>query len=148
MVRVTVERQIQAPVEAVFQAVTDLPNLPETMPEIVDVEFLTEQTAGIGTRFRESRRMGKRVHVTELEVIELVANEHTRMVADSGGTIWDTTMTVRPVDGGGTSLEIAMDCRGHTLVTKIMNPVMKGLFRKGLDTHIDAVKAYCERGYG
>jgi ribosome-associated toxin RatA of RatAB toxin-antitoxin module len=147
MTRTTVTRTIHAPADVVFRAVSDVANLPSTVPCIVSTELLSETTSGVGTRFRETRDMNGKHHTTDLDVTEYVENERVRMVADSHGTIWDTVFTVRP-SGGGTNLEIAMDARAHMLVPRLLNPFMKGLFKKGLDKHIDAVKAYCEQASG
>lgn len=147
MTRVTVTRTIQAPVARVFSAIADISDLPATNPDVVKVEFLTERHDGVGTRFRETRLMNGRENHTELEITELVADSHARMVADSHGTIWDTTFTVRPA-GQATELEIRMDARPHTLMTRIMTPLFKGMFRKGIEKHIDAVRAYCEQPGG
>lgn len=144
MTRVSVEGAIAAPPAIVFRAVTDVEHLPDLDDAIVGIEFLTDQRSGAGTRFRETRSMNGREMVTELEVTEWVENERARMVADSHGTIWDTVFRVTP-DGDGCVLEIAMDARPHKLLPRIMNPLMKGFFRKGIAGHVDKVRAHCER---
>ena len=144
MTRITATRSINAPIDVVFKAVADIDNLPKTSKEIVKIEFLTDQKSGIGTRFRETRLMnGKKEMVTELEVTEYVENDRTRMVADSHGTIWDTLFSVKEVDGE-TELTLAMDAKPHKFLPKLMNPLMKGVFRKGIEKHMDVVKSYCE----
>ena len=42
MSRIIVARTIQAPVQTVFDAVTNIERLPESSPEVVRVEFLTD----------------------------------------------------------------------------------------------------------
>ena len=143
MSKVSVNELIDAPVETVFRAITDIEKLPETNPDIVSVEFLSEKRNGVGTRFRETRRMGKSEHVTELDVTEYVENERARMVADSHGTVWDTVFTTQPEDGK-TRLEIHMDARPHKLLPKLMNPLMKGFFKKGIEKHMQSFREYCE----
>ncbi len=145
MTRVQVTRDIAAPVERVFGAITQIEKLPETNPDIVSVELLTEQREGVGTKFREIRRMGKSEHPTDLEIVELVPDESTRMISDAHGTVWDTLFRVRATGDGGTRLDIIMDARPHKLLPRLLNPIMKGVFRSGLDKHIEALKAHCER---
>lgn len=140
---ISVARTIQAPTEVVFQAVSDIARLPDTNPEIVRVAFLSEQREGVGVRFRETRRMGRKEMDTELEIIECSPPSSVRMVSNQGGTVWDTVFLVQPSDTG-TELQIRMDARAHRLLAKIMNPLFQGLFRKGLQKHLDAVAAYCE----
>ena len=143
MTRISVTREIAAPVDVVFDAITNIERLPETNPDVVRVEFLGEQRSGVGTRFRETRAMGKKQMDTDLEIVELVPGEHARMVTDSHGTIWDTTFYTRP-SAAGTELEIRMDARPHKLLTKILTPVMKGVFRKGMEKHSGNFATYCE----
>lgn len=150
MTRVTVGGPIDASPEVVFDAVTNIERLPEINEDVVRIEFLGEQKSGVGTRFRETRRMGKREMDTDLEVTEYVPHERARMVTDSHGTVWDTVFTVR-AEGDGAHLEIAMDARPHKLMTKVMTPLMKPMFRKGMQKYLGVLAEHCAgvaRGVG
>ena len=144
MTRIIVNRVIEAPVDVVFCAVSDIANLPETVSNIVGVEFLSDTRSGLGTRFRETRMMQGKESITELEITEFAENDHLRMVADSHGTIWDTLFEVEPA-GDTTTLRLTMDAHAQRLLPRITNPLVKGMIRKGLERHVDEVKAYCER---
>lgn len=144
MSRTTVTRAIRAPIETVFETVAHIENYTKAVPAIVDVEFLTDARTGVGTRFRETRRMGKREATTELEVTEYVANERIRLVSDQGGTIWDTVFTTREVDGA-VELQMTMDANAHRLLAKLVNPLIRGVIRRAIEGDMDAVRAYCER---
>jgi len=143
MTMIAVQREIDAPVETVFRAVTEIERFPDIQPDVLAIEFLTESRSGVGTRFRETRRQGKNEMITELEVTEFDPPQRARMVTDSHGTIWDTVFLVRP-SGGKSELVIEMDARPHTLLTKIMTPIMKGMFRKGMEEYIDLLREHCE----
>jgi len=80
----------------VFKAISDIANLPNVVPEIERIEFLSECVSGAGTRFRETRRMLGKENVTEPEVTEYVENDRVRMVAGSHGTVWDSVFVVAP----------------------------------------------------
>lgn len=142
MTRIRVEREIPAPVDIVFRAVTDIEGLPDTNPDIVSVELLSEQRSGVGTRFRETRRAGKQEMETDLEVTELVENERARMVADSHGTVWDTVFTFAPTPEG-TAFAMEMDARGHKLLNRMMNRIMSPMFRRGMKKHLAKLERYC-----
>ncbi len=144
MTQVTVTRTIAAPAEIVFRAIADVPNLPDTVPDIVRIEMLTDGISGVGTRFRETRRWKGKETVTELEVTEYRSGEHIRMIADSNGTVWDSVFTVKPA-GAQAELTITMDARAYKLFPKLLNLLFKGFFRKGLVHHVNHVQAYCER---
>ena len=79
----------------------------------------------------------------ELEVREYVDNERVRMVADEGGTVWDTTFTVNQQDDE-VLLRMDMAARPHKLLAKIITPMIRGMVAKAVAADMDAVKAYCE----
>lgn len=57
MPRTTVTRVMDAPLELVFAAATEIANLPRVVPDIVEIEIPGDTHAGVGTRFRETRLM-------------------------------------------------------------------------------------------
>jgi uncharacterized protein YndB with AHSA1/START domain len=138
-----VARIIDAPIAKVFDAVAHIDRFQQVVPGITKIEHLTETTRGVGSRFRETRLMGKRESTTELEVTEYVENERVRLVTDAGGTIWDTVFTVREADGK-VELVLLMDARAYKLLAKLMNPLIKGMITKAISGDMDAVKVYCE----
>ncbi len=145
MTETTVTRTIHAPVEAVFEAVSDVSNFAEAVPDIVRVEFLTESRVGVGTRFRETRLMGKREASTVLEVTEYVKNERVRLVSDAGGTVWDSLFTVTPAgDGQCARLDLVMEARPYRLLARVFVPLMKGVVGKAVARDMDAVKGWVE----
>ena len=143
MTRTTVERTIDAPVEMVFETVAHIDNFSKAIPRIVNVEFLSTVKSGVGARFRETRDMRGRHAVTELEVTEYVDNDRVRLVADAGGTTWDTVFTVTPTNDR-TRLTMVMDATAHNLLAKLLNPLLKGMIKKEIEKDMDSVKAYCE----
>ena len=145
MTTTTVKRTIQAPIESVFEAVAHIENFQRICPDITGVEFLSGNKTGVGARFTETRRMGKREGKTTLEVTEYVPNERVRLVSDQGGTIWDTVFTTKPVSGGSVELSMVMEARAYRLLSKLINPLIRGMIRKFIERDMDAVKAHCEK---
>ncbi len=143
MSRIDLTRTINAPVADVFRCVSDIREYSKVQPQIVNVQFLTDQQLGTGTRFRETRLMNGKEAMTELEVTEFVENDRVRMVADSHGTIWDTVFTVKSV-GAATELNMVMDAKSYKLIAKLMNLLIKGMITKAVSKDLDQVKAYCE----
>lgn len=141
----SVERIIRAPAERVFATVAEIENYSEAVPHIVEVEFLTDQHTGVGTRFRETRLMGKRRATSVLEVTEFEPPSHVRLVSDQGGTVWDTVFSVEPAGEGAVRLAMVMDARANRFAAKLFNPLVAGVIRKAIEKDMDAVKAYCER---
>jgi uncharacterized protein YndB with AHSA1/START domain len=144
MPRTLITRTIAAPPARVFSTVADIAHFAQAIPEIVKVEFLSPQKTGVGTRFRETRKMGGREMPTELAVTEFVPNERVRLVADNHGTVWDTTFSVKPVSEG-TLLTVDMEARSATLRTKFQVWLIRGLVKRAIAKDMDRVKEYCER---
>ena len=136
-------RVIRAPLPSVFQAIADARNFRKAVPHIMDVEFLTDQRVGAGTRFRETRKMNGRKSVVELEVAEYVVDDRVRMVSDEGGTIWDTMFAVSETPGG-VLLDMQMDVKPHTLMARFLTPFIRGMVVKGVESDMDAIKSFCE----
>lgn len=146
MITVVVKRRIAARPQRVFEVASAIEGFPDVNPDVLGVEILTPQREGVGVRFRETRRKGRGEMRTELEVVEYDATAmRIRMVTDLGGTVWDTLFTVRPAEGGA-EVEARMECRAHKLLPRLLNPLLRGLFRKGMEDHLDHFQAYCERG--
>lgn len=140
---IRITRQIAAPVDAVFATIASIEEFKKAIPHITEVEFLSEQRTGVGTRFRETRLMGKREASTVLEVTEYVENDRVRMVADSHGTIWDTVFTVEP-GRAGTQLVMHMETRSHKLLAKLTTKLLRGMIAKAIEKDLNEVKRYCE----
>lgn len=145
MTQIVITRTIAAPPDRVFRTVADIRNYANAVPSITDVDILTEQETGVGTRFREARWMKNREVATELEVTEYVENERVRLIADSHGAVWDSIFTVRAKDGG-TELVLTMESRASGVIPRILNWLMSGMYRKALSQEMDAVKTFCEEG--
>ncbi|MCI5048203.1 MAG: SRPBCC family protein [Aquisalinus sp.] len=143
MGKTTATRHITAPVEKVFQAISDVSTFAQTNPNIVNIEMLSTQTSGVGTRFRETRSMNGREATTELEFTEYVENEHVRIVSDAGGTIWDTLMKLTP-EGETTRLDMQMDARPYKLMSKIVTPLISGMVNKAVQEDMDGLKERLE----
>ncbi len=139
-----VTRQIAAPLEAVFAAVAHIENFEKAIPNITRVDFLSEARQGVGTRFRETRRMGKKEISHELEVTEYVENDRVRIVTESHGTVWDTLFSVAR-EGEQTRLDLVMEARATALVPKLLNPLFAPLVKKAVAGDMDLLKTYCEK---
>lgn len=143
MRHIAISKVIHAPPAFVFQTVADIMNFSEAVPEIKDVEFLSESRVGIGTKFRETRMMRGKEYKTVLEVTEYVNNDHVRMVADEGGTVWDSLFSVA-LRGESTQLNMRMDVRPYKLMSKIIAPLILGVVQRGVEENLDSIKVYCE----
>ncbi|MEM9092591.1 MAG: SRPBCC family protein [Cyanobacteria bacterium P01_F01_bin.53] len=141
---ITITRSIAAPINVVFLTISDIRNFATAVPHIKAVEFLSEQQMGVGTRFRETRVMKGREQTTDLEVAEYVENERVRIVSDSGGTVWDTLFTVADGADGCVEMTMVMEAKPHTLLARLVNPLIRGMVVDAVEDDMDAVKVFCE----
>ena len=113
---------VRAPAERVWAVLTDIRHADQTLSGVTKVEPLTEGPYGVGTRWRESRRMFGREETQQLEVT--LAEEPTRTVieADSSGVHYVTEFSLTPA-GDGTRLRM-----GFTATQARTNPVQKVLW--------------------
>ncbi len=144
MTTTTMSYVIDAPVGEVFDVVAHIDKFSLAVPAITDVEFLSEQRQGVGTRFRETRVMGRREATSELEVTEYEENARIRLVATEGGSTWDSLFTT-VAEGSGTRLDFEMVATPHTLGARILNPLTKGIVARAIRGDLEAVKTHCER---
>lgn len=138
-----VVKQIAAPQDVVFEAVSNINRFAEIIPDIVNVEFLTEQHVGVGTRFRETRDMNGRKATVELEVTEYDAPEHCRILSDTNGCVWDTIFTVTSA-GAGSQLEMKMEARPYRLLARILNLLIRSMIAKAVESDMEHVRLHCE----
>ena len=145
MSRITVTRTINAPPAVVFNTVADIRQFSKALPHVVNFEFLSEVQSGVGTRFRETRRMNGKAATTELEVTEFVENEWIRLVADDNhGSVWDTLFAIK-AEHGQTMLTMTMDAKSYKWMATIAVFFIKGMVRRAVERDMDFVKAFCEK---
>lgn len=142
---VATERQIVAPVEAVFDCLSDVRNFEKAVPQIIKVEFLTDRQHGVGTRFRETRLMNGKEASTELEVTELEPNRLVRIVSVAGGTEWDTVFTTAQ-QSDATLMTMKMAARPMSFLSRFLVPLILPIVSRAVEADMDAVKEYCEAG--
>jgi uncharacterized protein YndB with AHSA1/START domain len=147
MAGVTLTQQINAPVEAVFQLATDLDGWAGRIKGITKVERLTTGPVGVGTRFRETRKMFGREATEEMEFTAFEPNRRYVLEAQSCGCRYVSEFRFEPA-GGGTRM--TMDFRGVplTFAAKVMSALMgwmmKGAVTKCVQQDIDDLKAAAE----
>jgi uncharacterized protein YndB with AHSA1/START domain len=147
MMEIRLQRHINAPIETVFDAIAHIDSFQRASPSIVGVEYLSKQKRGVGTRFRETRRMGNREATTELEITEYDPPDRVRLVSQAGGAAWDTLFTVRPANNG-TVLAMTMTATGDNLISRLLLPFMKKPIARAIESDLNAVKTWCEDNRG
>ena len=143
MKSIRVSRIISAPLDLVFETISDVRNFRHAVPHITNVEFLSDQQTGVGTCFLETRVMKGREQTVELEVTEYVKNERVRMVSDAGGTIWDTLFTVSK-SSDNVEMIMHMEIKPYKFFAKMFTPLIRRMVANAVESDMDSVKVYCE----
>lgn len=143
MARIESKRTIKAPREEVFDVTAHIENYADVIPAIVDVEFLSEERSGVGTRFKETRQMGRRKGSSTLEVTEYDRPNRIRLVSDQGGVRWDTTFSYLTTEAG-TDLHMVMDIKPQSWFGRFTARTARGIVTKALEADLDAVATHFE----
>lgn len=138
-------REIQATCEAVFEVVAHIDRYQEAMPHISSHEFLSDQTRGAGTVFRETRMMGKREHTTELKVTDYDPPSTVRLESHAGGTVWDSVYQITEGTDGVATVSLTMDACAKNPLAAMMNRLIRKMVQRGVDQDMDLLKQYLER---
>ena len=144
MAKIEVSLTIRAPREEVFDLTTTVEDYAEVVPTIVGVEFLTEQRSGPGTRFRETRRLGRRATTSELEVADFDQPARVRLVAERAGARRETTLTYLNTRDG-TDLHLLVDVRPRSVLARVRSWFVRDPLAKDVEAELDAIEAYFER---
>ena len=143
----TFEIHVDAPIEATFDAFTDLRNAPDRLEQIVDLEVITDGPVGAGTRFRETRVMFGKSCTEEMEVSAFSAPSSYTVSCDSCGCRYETRFDFAS-DGAGTQVRATMITTPLSLGAKITAPVMGLVFgksmRKCFEKDLTQLKAFLE----
>ncbi|GHF98521.1 SRPBCC family protein [Streptomyces filamentosus] len=108
---VVVERRVAASPGRVWEAITDLPDLPRVLSGVQRVEVLTEGVFGVGTRWRETRRMLGREATEEMTVTECEPPDRYVTSAASHGMRYVSELSLRADGPSGSVLRMAFSAR-------------------------------------
>jgi hypothetical protein len=134
MTNFTITQRINAPVDTVFDVASDLAHAAEQFRGIEKIEVLTPGPVGVGTRWRETRRMMGREATETLEFTAFNRPKSYTAGCHSCGTYMETTFHFAPTENAATGLatDLTLDihCEARLLFAKLMWPVTKLIMGK------------------
>ena len=146
---VEVRRHVAAPVERVWALATDLEGSPRVVRGIEAVEVLTPGPFGVGTRWRETRRVFGRSATEEMTVTAVEPHRSYVTEASGPGVLYVSTLAFAPADGGGTDVTATFGARPTTTVARVLGAVAAPLGRraiaKALEQDLDDIAVAAER---
>ena len=143
MLDFTLTRQINAPPSRVYTIFADVTVLQKAVPEIIEVEILSETKIGHGVRYRETRKMFGRVAQEVMEMTEAVEDQRLRLASSPQGLTWETLVEVNPTQAG-TALRYTCHITPTGMMGRMMLLFMKSTITKALERDLDAIKAFAE----
>lgn len=141
---------VNAPPERVFAAFADIPRAAERISGIARVEMLTDGPTGVGTRWRETRRMYGSEATEEMWIAEFDPPRSYAVEAESHGTRYRSVLTFAP-EGGGT--RVAMSFEGTPVsfaarLFSVLGGLMAGSVRRMIRADLEDAKRSVEREAG
>lgn len=122
MTTVTVTNKLEAPVDQVFAAFTDIEHNALRVSGIKSVEVLTTGGFRLGARWRETREVMGRLDDAEMEVTAFDQGRGYTITHYKGGARIDTVFTFA-AHGEGTQVSIDFALENHGLPPGLLTPV-------------------------
>lgn len=145
---VVVERRVAASQGRVWEALTDLGAMDRVLSGVTKVEVLTEGVFGVGTRWRETRRMFGKEATEEMWVTASVPPERYVVEAASHGSRYVSKWVLRADGPTTTTVLMTFSAEPTGAVTGLLAKVMGGVgaraVRKAVAKDLDDVAAWVE----
>jgi uncharacterized protein YndB with AHSA1/START domain len=122
--RIEIERAIAATPERVFAAVVDIPGWAQRITAIERIDMLTPGPVGVGTRFRETRRMFGREATEEMWVEAIEAPHRFVLAAASNGARYRSEHALHDGGDGRTILRLAFEGRPEATWARLLSPLL------------------------
>jgi hypothetical protein len=127
-------KRINAPVDVVFDVASDLEHAARRIRGIEKIELLTPGPVGVGTRWRETRRMMGREATETLEITAFDPPRSYTAGCHSCGATMETTFRFTEIGRGSgpaaTELTLDIRCEARSLFAKLMSPLTRLMFEK------------------
>jgi hypothetical protein len=142
----TLTKHVAAPPAVAFSVFSDLEHAVGRVKAISKLELVTPGPVGVGTRFRETRKMFGKDCTEELQITAYDPGHSYEMSAQSCGAEFRTIFHFVP-DGAGTRVEVEFRPRAVSLFAKLMVPLtwlMTGSIKKCFDQDLEDLKQAAE----
>lgn len=147
MGNIVIEKEINAPVDRVYEQMTNLENWSDSIEGITKIEKHTEGPVRDGTEFSETRVMFGKEHTERMTFANVKPNQGYTLVCDSCGMHYESAHSLTPM-GDKTMLRMEMSAKAMTFTSKIISPItgamMKGTMKKMINKDFDDLARACE----
>jgi len=133
---------------AIWAAITNIENAPETISGIENIEVLEKPANGlVGLRWRETRMYFGKPATVEKRITDAAENEFYKTRAESDGFVFLSTMSISE-SSGGVTLTSSHDSKPQGIVAKLKSipmPLFKGMVKKALLQDLNDIKSAVEK---
>jgi hypothetical protein len=140
--RIELVTDVHRPPAQVFEALTTLDNAGKWMPGFVEIEKLTPGPFGVGTRWREVRKVSGQRAEEVFEVTEHQPPSRLGVKFPSKVAPGDAMYSITPMPGG-TTVRLDMDVRIKG-IARLFSPLFTSMMKSQIRKDMDALKAYVE----
>lgn len=145
---IEIQVPVRAPIQNVWQQITDIENAAKTISGIDEIEILNKPPDGlVGLKWKETRTMMGKQAAEIIWVKEAVENDYYLTEAQSHGSIYKGKVQVSE-ENGATTLSMIFDAEPQTFGAKLLSAMMgfmfKGATEKALLKDLEDVKAAVE----
>ncbi len=143
MAEFTVDVSINRPVKEVWDYTANFDNAPHWIKEIGAMSKLTPGPAGVGSKFKEVRRMAGMTSEVELEITEWSPPQSLNVKVTAKGMSGSAHITFKPTKDGGAHVTQTMAVQFSGFM-KLIGPMAMGTMRKGEQRAYDKLKEVLE----
>lgn len=149
MTDLSVTKDVAAPADRVWELITDLDRSTEVISAISAYERLDDgDDFGVGTRWRETRRMFGKQATEELAVTGIEPGRSYTVEGDGRGAHYTSRMMVEPLADGGSRLTMTFGGEPTGTVAKVFATTVGKLFegptKKALQHDLEEIAAAVE----
>lgn len=143
-----VSREIAAPAALVWSLITDLDGSAERLSGVESLERISGPEFGVGTRWRETRKMFGREATEEMEVTGVEPGSAYTVEAASHGSRYHSQLQVTPTGEATSTLTMRFAAEPQGALAKVMAATLGRLFtgatRKAIAQDLDDIAAAAE----
>ena len=134
--------QLDRPVEQVFAFLVDTRNLPMWQSNLIESEHLTDGSLGVGSHFREIRRLGRRPAEIRAKITVFEPNRRFETETETAPHV--TVSYAVEAEDGGTCLRYKFVMRTHGLM-RLLEPIIVSSIKKQTASDFAQLKRVLER---
>jgi hypothetical protein len=146
--KVICEINVAKPQQLVFNVFSDIKNAATNVDGIESIEFLGDITSGVGTKWRETRKMFGKEATEDMWVSQLNAPASYEVLAESRGTKYKSTYTFEELGPNATKVVMTFEGQPVSLGAKLLSPLgilFSGTMKKMLAKDMANLKDVCEK---